>query len=303
MLLGLPNGKQRSRNLWKLVALAAEKDEMSCGEFAATLKLMREFNVQKTDAPLDTRDSVKLITIHSSKGLEFPAVVLPVLDVNASARNDRLVFHREYGLAINTSRSDGDEKPAWYDVACSINNEMELAEKQRLFYVAATRARDYLGIFLDSDARNVPSFRLWLKERLGLNQQDDNGGAQQTVCAVKYVEDQNSDASAIDSETSTVPLFDETSVHGGSIVGHEIEGVSTDVVDSGVDLHLLSPDAISGIHDQKAGSSDRGGEFVRSPDAISGIHDPMVGSSDRRGEIASARGTWTTLGHCLKCER
>ncbi|HEY9775559.1 MAG TPA: UvrD-helicase domain-containing protein [Planktothrix sp.] len=200
VLLGLPNGKQRSRNLWKLVALASEKDEMSCGEFASTLRLMREFNVQKTDAPLDTRDSVKLITIHSSKGLEFPAVILPVLDVNASARNDRLVFHREYGLAINTSRSDEDEKPAWYDVACSINNEMELAEKQRLFYVAATRARDYLGIFMDADARNVPSFRTWLKEKLGLNQQGDCATPTQSVCSVTYLEAEEADVGEDDSD-------------------------------------------------------------------------------------------------------
>ena len=167
ILLGLPNGKQRSRNLWKLVALSVDRQELSCGEFAESLRLMREFNVQQSDAALDTSDSVKLMTIHGSKGLEFPAVLLPVLDASSASRQDRVVYHREYGIAFNTARLDSDPKPAYYQVACAINEEMELAEKKRLFYVATTRARDYLGLFFNADARNTPSFRTWLREWLG----------------------------------------------------------------------------------------------------------------------------------------
>ena len=60
---------------------------------------MREYNVQQTDASLDTHDSVKLMTIHGSKGLEFPAVILPVLDAAGGGRSERVVFHKQYGVA------------------------------------------------------------------------------------------------------------------------------------------------------------------------------------------------------------
>lgn len=191
VLLGLPNGKQRSRNLWKLVALAANKPEQSYGEFAETLRLMREFNVQQTDAALDSEDAVKLMTIHGSKGLEFPAVILPVLDATGGPRNERVLFHREYGIAFNTARTDTDEKPAYFQVATGINEEMELAEKKRLFYVATTRARDYLGLFFNPDSRNAPSFRTWLRDWLGLDQADAEcivAADREQACSVTYVE-------------------------------------------------------------------------------------------------------------------
>ncbi len=106
------------------------------------------------------------------KDSSFPPVLLPVLDASSASRQDRVVYHREYGIAFNTARLDSYPKPAYYQVACAINEEMELAEKKRLFYVATTRARDYLGLFFNADARNTPSFRTWLREWLGLNDQD-----------------------------------------------------------------------------------------------------------------------------------
>ncbi len=109
VLMTMPNGHQRSRNLWKVVHLATENEALSCAEFADSLKLMREFKVKQSDAPLDTGDVVKLMTIHSSKGLEFPA------GGASSARNashqqaTKLKFHRDFGISINTSRDNEDD--------------------------------------------------------------------------------------------------------------------------------------------------------------------------------------------------
>lgn len=172
-LLALPNGRQRSRNLWKLVSLATENEHFSCADMVQSLKLMREFDVKQADAPLDSKDAVKLMTIHGSKGLEFPAVLLPVLNVPASSRKGRLIFHREFGVAFNTARDEDDERPAWFDAACGIDAEMEMAEKMRLFYVAVTRARDYLALFMDRSARDTESFRSWMKDVLKLDSRDD----------------------------------------------------------------------------------------------------------------------------------
>jgi ATP-dependent helicase/nuclease subunit A len=168
ILLTLPNGRQRSRNIWKLVALAEENEQLSCGEFARDLALMREFNVKQADAPVDTSNAVKLMTIHASKGLEFPFVALPVLSTNAVNKKERLLFHREYGLAFNTQRTDEDVKPTWYQAVKVLDDDMDIAERKRLFYVAMTRARDHLALFIEGNARDNQSFRTWLVNSLDL---------------------------------------------------------------------------------------------------------------------------------------
>jgi ATP-dependent helicase/nuclease subunit A len=165
-LLSTRNGKQRSRNLWKLVQMAARHPELGCGEFAEQLRMMRELRLNEKDAPVDARNSVKLMTIHSSKGLEFPAVILPRLSAKRNAWNGKLLFHKEYGLALNNTRLVDETPPLYFRLANWLEKDMESAEKQRLLYVAITRARDYLTILVPSGGTNgqEPTFSDWLKK-------------------------------------------------------------------------------------------------------------------------------------------
>lgn len=168
VLMALPNGRQRARNLWKLVEMAAGCHTLSAGDFARRLSLMREFDVKQSDAPLDTTDAVKLMTIHSSKGLEFPVVILPVLGSPAVGMKGKLLFQREYGLALSTARSIDEEPPGWYKMAAFLDSDMDLAERKRLLYVAMTRAREHLALFVEKDVQDRASFRRWIVRALEL---------------------------------------------------------------------------------------------------------------------------------------
>lgn len=164
VLLGARNGRQRSRNLWKLVTLAAAHEDLTPGQFAERLALMRQFGVKQADAPLETHDVVKLMTIHGSKGLEFPVVILPALSSSVYNFNGRFLMHRHYGIAINTSRDKDEPQPAWFQLALKSDRHMEIEERKRLLYVAMTRARDYLAVLLDVGGRPSESFRSWLSK-------------------------------------------------------------------------------------------------------------------------------------------
>lgn len=169
-LLALPDGHQRSRNLWRFIHLAEENSMLPIKEFLISLDDMRNLNIKVADAPLDSRQAVKLMTIHASKGLEFPAVILPVLNTSEEKGN-RLIFHREFGLAFDTTRNR-EEKPGSYRIARYLDKDMQIAEKKRLFYVAMTRARDYLAFFAESEARDYQSFRHWLWDFIPVHDYD-----------------------------------------------------------------------------------------------------------------------------------
>ncbi len=168
-MLAAPDGRQRSRNVWKLVHLACQDDHLSCGEFADKLSAMREFNMRESEAPLDSGDSVKLMTVHASKGLEFAAVALPCLGAAALQNSARSIFHPCYGIAFNTKRLEEEEIPAWYQVAGYLDRQMEWEERKRLLYVAMTRARDFLALFMKAEGRKVQSYRTMLRTVLSLD--------------------------------------------------------------------------------------------------------------------------------------
>ncbi|CAN5332819.1 hypothetical protein BH10CYA1_BH10CYA1_15530 [soil metagenome] len=234
VLMTMPNGHQRSRNLWKVVHLATENESLSCAEFAESLKLMREFKVKQSDAPLDTGDVVKLMTIHSSKGLEFPAVALPVLGTPATSKATKLKFHRDFGISINTSRdTEDDTKPSWYRLTHLLDTEFELAEKKRLLYVAMTRARDHLALFVQPQPKASQSFLKWIHESLQLEIVNYDSVSVHTVNSARHeakftvdsLSAKSASGKAVSTAPSAAPLIDYTLIE--AIPAKQIEAPSS----------------------------------------------------------------------------
>ncbi|MGF1597712.1 MAG: UvrD-helicase domain-containing protein [Acidimicrobiales bacterium] len=144
----------RPRDRWRRYRFLAEQAR----EFAATQggdlhDFVAWVDVQASDMARITEpipaepddDAVRILTIHGSKGLEFPMVVLagsPTQDANR-ARGPQVLFPP--GAAPEVKLAKGRTTPA-FDVHSSLEEVLDRHERVRLHYVAMTRARDLLVV-------------------------------------------------------------------------------------------------------------------------------------------------------------
>jgi ATP-dependent helicase/nuclease subunit A len=144
-LLALPEGLSRYANIKKLINIFRRLEALGHGLVEILEYIDRsvlEDNEPLAQADLEEEDSVKVLTVHKAKGLEFPVVVLMDLNHGTGGRNQTVVARRDSGFLI---RYEGSNSRLWETI-----NELEssdnLEEEKRLLYVAKTRAKDLLII-------------------------------------------------------------------------------------------------------------------------------------------------------------
>lgn len=88
-------------------------------------------------------DSVKIMTIHASKGLEFPICYFASLhsEFNIRELNEKFLYNNKYGI-ITPYFKEGIGKTFVKDLVKEEYVREEISEKIRLFYVALTRAKE-----------------------------------------------------------------------------------------------------------------------------------------------------------------
>lgn len=101
------------------------------------------------DAPREAGSGLRILTVHRSKGLEFPVVILPFLDNAVRAGGDGKAWYlsRNHGITLNLKPWDDPRAKTvnlFYDLAREEEAQQESAELKRLFYVACTRASAHL---------------------------------------------------------------------------------------------------------------------------------------------------------------
>ncbi|HGG58755.1 MAG TPA: exodeoxyribonuclease V subunit beta, partial [Gammaproteobacteria bacterium] len=141
-LLRLPDGERRLTNLLQLVELLQQASRRHPG----MEELLRWFAEEKAQASahdaakmrLESDQAlVKIVTMHASKGLEYPVVYIPFPWASDPAENAPFYFHDENDTPC-LHLGVGEKEDV--DRAKSAASEEALAEKMRLFYVAVTRA-------------------------------------------------------------------------------------------------------------------------------------------------------------------
>lgn len=175
----MPNGEQRRANLHALYERAKVYEDSGLKglyQFIHFIERMQKQNQDLGVAPMETDDNtVNVLTIHESKGLQFPIVFLVdsnrsfnTRDVSTMARfvinphqaGQNNQDHPSLGIqyigpapAADDENSDSDSSPLLlkyilpqYKSAMNLQKQAGLAEEMRLLYVALTRAKQRLII-------------------------------------------------------------------------------------------------------------------------------------------------------------
>ncbi len=144
------NGEQLFANLKKISRIAEEYEKTgftSLIDFAESLKQLINSTSREGEAQTDLEDetTVKVMTVHQAKGLEFSVVFFPYLEQQLKFFSNNCYFDSKWGLVSNiNSPTRKDDSIYLLDLLKHKQQLKELAELKRLFYVACSRVRNHL---------------------------------------------------------------------------------------------------------------------------------------------------------------
>ena len=142
----LPNGGMRLRKLYAFI------DSVKDASYGTTvdkfLSFVDETDDKRAESGLSSGNTVRLMTMHASKGLEFPVVILAGVESQFNFDSNTVETNADLGLAIRyynfLNMRVADTLGA---TACGMFNKTKQREEEmRLLYVAMTRAKFALNI-------------------------------------------------------------------------------------------------------------------------------------------------------------
>lgn len=148
-------GRDAFANVLKFVRQASAFEELvGTGTAGFAMHLDAKERLGDSEAPAsladDNSEAVRIMSIHASKGLEFPIVVVPELGARGGSDNLSVRTSRRgssLAVAVKTpTDGGGDLRPAstWFAEFSEKDSQADAEESARVLYVAFTRAREVL---------------------------------------------------------------------------------------------------------------------------------------------------------------
>lgn len=146
-------GRQRVANLQQLDGLARSFEQDGFRGLSAFVRYMDQLQ-ERGKAPEAGgalyADRVRIMSVHHSKGLEYPVVFLAGLSVSfgGSDARERLLLHANAGIGMRLREAGEKRTPLTYRGVQIARQLDERAEELRVWYVAMTRAREKLYLVI-----------------------------------------------------------------------------------------------------------------------------------------------------------
>jgi ATP-dependent helicase/nuclease subunit A len=175
------DGAQRLANIEKLFTLAERFERSGAYLIRDFVRFVQEFEEaggRESEGQIDdSADAVRLMSIHQSKGLEFPVVIVPDLHRQPDNRREWWALDRHRGLTLKVPDGRGRLVAGYaFSSFAERAKRREEFESMRLLYVAATRAQDRL--ILAGAAKDLSGLRTswlgWISKALGLSAQTES---------------------------------------------------------------------------------------------------------------------------------
>jgi ATP-dependent helicase/nuclease subunit A len=216
----LVHGHQRYANLKKLMDLAREfssRPLFGLSDFIDYIEELQEKEKREGESPIDeeSQNTVRILTVHKAKGLEFPVVLLPDLGRRSSGRTDTIEIHPNLGVGINVPDGKGSLEKSFIRSRIVEEKKRErVHEEKRIFYVGCTRAKDFLVLsgqtsFPKNPKKDSAIPMDWLKEAFEITDQNYSNDIPYGDKKVKACSDSGPVASAVPHEQRWIDTYPE----------------------------------------------------------------------------------------------
>lgn len=176
----MPAGNRRTANLNMLLEKAAAYEKTSYKglfHFVRYIDELQKYDVDFGEADMvgENEDVVRIMSIHKSKGLEFPIVIVSGMGKNFNKQDTRskMVLHPELGIGLDYM--DGKKRiksPTIAKKAIAKQIDLEnLGEELRVLYVALTRAKEKL--ILTGTLKDAPEKLEFFRQQANLSKAAD----------------------------------------------------------------------------------------------------------------------------------
>ncbi len=179
------------RNLDKLLADAHASKLSNLRTFLEYIDTLRDVGAREGEAPADAEGSVRLMTIHKAKGLEFRVLVLA--DAARRNKNTSQAAYLLPNTGLTFKLDQYKASPLLYRMANIQDSNQADAEEKRLLYVALTRAKEKLLISGHCSSARAGEWKAdgWLGDLAQAGNVDlgaviDSGQPVETTTAGKY---------------------------------------------------------------------------------------------------------------------